>query len=211
MLLNCGVGEGLESPLDCKEIQPVHPKWIQSWVFIGRIDVEAETPILWLPGAKSWLIWKDPDGGTDWGQEEKGMTEDEMVGWHHWLNGHGFGWTPGVGDGQGGLACRGSCGHKDSDTSERLNSTDTVNTKPMLTINIINYEVLILLLHIQGTQLFSLSLLRYQIRITSTGEWGKHFFPQLAPYLFLWNDLKSKSKSWGKEDYSQVTIVEGGQ
>ena len=81
----------LESPLDCKEIQPVHPKVDQSWVFIGRTDVEAETPILWPPDAKSWLIWKDPDTGKDWGQEEKGTTEDEMVGWHYWLNGPGFG------------------------------------------------------------------------------------------------------------------------
>ena len=81
----------LESPLYCKEIQPVHPKGDQSWVFIGRTDVEAETPVLWPPDAKSWLIWKDPDAGKDWGQEEKGMTEDEMTGWHHWLNGHEFG------------------------------------------------------------------------------------------------------------------------
>ena len=81
----------LESPLDCKEIQPVHPKGDQSWVFIGRTDTEAETPIFWPPDAKSWLIRKDPDSGKDWGQEEKGMTEDEMVGWHHLLNGHGFG------------------------------------------------------------------------------------------------------------------------
>ena len=88
----------LESPLDCKEIQPVHPKY-QFWVFIGRIDVEAETPILWPPDAESWLIGKDPDAGKDWGQEEKGMTEDKMLGWHHRLNGYGFGWTPGVGDG----------------------------------------------------------------------------------------------------------------
>ena len=83
----------LESPLDCREIQPVNPKGDQSWVFIGGIDVEAETPIPWSPHAKSWLIWKDPDAGKDWGQEEKGMTEDEMVGWHHRLSGHGFGWT----------------------------------------------------------------------------------------------------------------------
>ena len=81
---------------------------ISPWVFIGRIDFEAETPILWPPDAKIWLIWKDPDAGKDWGQEEKGTTEDEMVGWHHWLKGHGFEWTPGVGDGQGGLACCGS-------------------------------------------------------------------------------------------------------
>ena len=95
----------LESPLDCKEIQLIHPKGDQSWLFIGRTDVEAETPILWPPDVKSWLIWKDPDAGKDWGQEEKGSTEDEMVGWHHQLDGHGFGWTPGVGDEQGGLVC----------------------------------------------------------------------------------------------------------
>ena len=80
-----------ESPLDCKEIQPVHPKGSQSWVFIGRTDVEAETPILWPPDVKSWLFWKDPDAGKDWGREEKETTEDAMVGWHHWLNGHEFG------------------------------------------------------------------------------------------------------------------------
>ena len=111
----------LESPLDCKEIQPVHPKGDQSWVFIGRTDIEAETPILWPPNVKSWLIWKDPDAGKDWGQEEKGMTADEMVRWHHRLNGHGFGWTLGVGDGQGGLACCSSWGRKESDMTEQLN------------------------------------------------------------------------------------------
>ena len=114
----------LESPLNCKEIQPVHPKGDQSWMFIGRTDVEAETPILWLPDAKSWLIGKDPDAGKDWGQEEKGMTEDEMVGWHHWLNGHGFGWTPGFADGQGGLVCCGSWGHNELDMTEWLNWTE---------------------------------------------------------------------------------------
>jgi len=110
----------LESPLDCK-IQPVHPIGDKSWVFIGRTDVEAETPILRPPDAKSWLIGKDPDARRDWRQEEKGMTEDEMAGWHHWLNGHGFGWTPGVGDGQGGLACYGSWVHKELDTTEWMN------------------------------------------------------------------------------------------
>ena len=102
----------LESPLNCQEIQPVHPKGDQSWVFIWRTDVEAETPILWPPVVKSWLNGKDPDAGKDWGQEEKRTTEDEMVGWHHRLNGHGFGWTPGVGDGQGSLACCGSWGQQ---------------------------------------------------------------------------------------------------
>ena len=110
----------LESPLDCKEIQPVHPKGNQSWVFTGRTDVEAETLILWPPDAKSWLIWKDPNAGKDWGQEEKGITEDEMVGWHHRLNGHGFEWAPGVGDGQRGLVCCGSWGRKESDMTEQL-------------------------------------------------------------------------------------------
>ena len=99
----------LESPLDCKEIQPVHPKGDQSWVFFGRTDAEAETPILWPPHVKSWLTGKDPDTGRDWGQE-KGRTEDEMAGWHHRLNAHEFGWTLGVGDGQGGLACCDSWG-----------------------------------------------------------------------------------------------------
>ena len=102
----------LESPLDCKEFQPVHPKGDQSWVFFGRTDVEAETPILWPPDAKRGLMWKDPDAGKNWGQEEKGTTEDELVGWHHWLNGQGFGWTLGVGDGQGGLACCSSWSHR---------------------------------------------------------------------------------------------------
>ena len=115
------LGKTLESPLDCKEIQPVHPQGDQSWVFFGRTDAEAVTPILWPPDVKSWLIWKDPDAGKDWGQEEKGMTEDGMVGWHHRLSGHGFGWTPGVGDGHGGLACCNSWGHKELDTTEWLN------------------------------------------------------------------------------------------
>ena len=114
----------LKSPLDCKEIQPVHPKRDQSWVFIGRTDVEAESPILWPPDAKSWPIWTDPDAGKDWEQEEKGTTEDEMVGWYHRLNGHGFGWTLGAGDGQGVLACWGLWGRKESDTTERLSWTE---------------------------------------------------------------------------------------
>ena len=92
----------LESPLDSQEIQPVHPKGNQSWILIGRTNAEAETPILWPPDAKSWLTGKDPDAGKDW-RREKGTTEGEMVGWHHRLDACEFGWTPGVGDGQGGL------------------------------------------------------------------------------------------------------------
>ena len=110
----------LERPLDCKEIQPVHSEGDQPWVFFGRNDAEAETPILWPPHAKTWLIGKDSDAGRDWGQEEKGTTEDEMAGWHHWLDGRESEWTPGVGDGQGGLACCDSWGRKELDTTERL-------------------------------------------------------------------------------------------
>ena len=117
-----------ESPLDCKEIQPVHSRGDQFWVFIGRTDVEAETAILWPPDAKSWLIWKHPDAGKDWGQDEKRTIEDEMAGWHHWLDGHEFEWTPGVADGQGGLVCCDSWGCKESDTTERqLNGTELRN------------------------------------------------------------------------------------
>ena len=115
--------KAVESPLDCEEIQPVHPKGDQSWVFTGRSDVEAETPILRPPHAKSWLIGKDPDAGRDWEQEEKGTTEDEMAGWHHWLDGHESEWTLGVDDGQG-LTCCNSWGHKESDMTERLNWTE---------------------------------------------------------------------------------------
>ena len=95
----------LESPLDSKEIKPVHPKGYQPWIFVGRTNVKAETPTLWPPDAKSWLIGKDPDAGKDWRQEEKGTTENEMVGWHHWLDGHEFEWAPGIGDGQESLVC----------------------------------------------------------------------------------------------------------
>ena len=113
----------LESPLDSKEIQPVHPKGDQSWVFTGTTDVEAETPIHWPLDAKSWLIGKDPDAEKDWGQE-KGITEDEIVGWHHQHNGHGFGWTLGIGDGLGILACCSSWGRKELDTTKWLNWTE---------------------------------------------------------------------------------------
>ena len=111
-------------PLDCKEIQPINSKGNQSWIFIGRSNAEAETPMFWPPEAKNWLIGKDPDAGKDWRQEKKGTTEDEMVGWHHRLNGHGFGWTLGIGDGQGGLECCSPRGHKGLDTTEWLRWTD---------------------------------------------------------------------------------------
>ena len=114
----------LESPLDCKEIQPVHPKGDQFWVFIGRTDAEAETPIFWPPHSKSWLIGKKkPWCWEGLGAGGEGTTEDEMAGWYHRFNAHEFGWTLGVGDGQGGLACCDSWGHKESDTTEQLNWT----------------------------------------------------------------------------------------
>ena len=127
MLLNCGFKEDswsqieVRSPLNCKEIKPVNPKGDQCWIFIGRTDAEAEAPILWPPDGKNWFIGKDPDARKDWRQEEKGTTEDEMVGWHHQLEGHEFEQAPGVGDGQGSLACCSSWGHKESDTTEQLN------------------------------------------------------------------------------------------
>ena len=111
----------LEGPLTCKEIQPVHSEGDQPWDFFGRNDAKAEAPVLWPPHDKSWLIGKDSDAGRDWGQEERGTTQDEMAGWHHRLNGCESEWTPGVGDGQGGLACCNSWGRKESDTTEQLN------------------------------------------------------------------------------------------
>ena len=114
----------LEGSLDIKEIKPVNPKGNQPWVFIGRTDAEAEVPILWPPDAKSWLIWKDPDAERDWGQEEKGTTEDMMAWWHHWIDGHESEWTLGVGDGQGRLAWCSPWSRKESDTTERLSWTE---------------------------------------------------------------------------------------
>ena len=110
----------LESPLDCKEIQPVHSEGDQPWDFFGRNDAKAETPGLWPPHVKSWLIGKDSDAGRDWGQEEKGTTEDEMAGWHHWLDGRESGWAPGVGDGEGVLECCDSWDCKESNTTAQL-------------------------------------------------------------------------------------------
>ena len=124
LLLNCGVGE---DSLDCKEIQPVHSKGDQPWVFFGRSDAEAETPVLWPPHVKSWFIGKDFDTGRDWGQEEKGMAEDEMAGWHHWLDGRESEWTPRDGYGQGGLVCCDSWIRKELDTTGRMNLTEYFN------------------------------------------------------------------------------------
>ena len=111
----------LESPLDSREIKPVNPKGNQSWIFIGRTDAKAEAPILWPPYGKNWFIGKYPNAGKDWRQEEKGMTEDEIVGWHHWHNGREFEQAPGVDEGQGSLACCSSWGYKELYMTELLN------------------------------------------------------------------------------------------
>ena len=128
-----------ESPLDCKEIKLVNPKGNKSWIFTGKTDAETEAPILWVPDVKSQFIRKDTDSGKDWRQEEKRTAEDEIVGWHHWLNGHEFEQAPGVGDGQGSLACWSPWGHKESDTTERLNWTElnwiiVVNVNPAISL-----------------------------------------------------------------------------
>ena len=135
VLLNCGVGEDSWEYLDCKEIQPVNPKGNKSWIFIRGTEAEAEAPILWPSDVKNWLIGKDPDAGKGLRQKEKGMTEDEMVGWHHWLNGHEFEQAPGDGEGQGSLVCCSSWGCKESDMSEQLNNNTQNNfriAKPAL-------------------------------------------------------------------------------
>ena len=124
MFLNCGVGEDSWESLGCKEIKPVHPKGNQSWVYIGRTDAEAEVLILWPPDAKNWLIGKDPNAGKDWRQEEKGTTEDETVGWHHWCDRRKFEQPPEIGDGQRSLACCSPWGRKKPDMTEWLNWTD---------------------------------------------------------------------------------------
>ena len=150
----------LESHLDCKEIKPVNPKEIQPWIFIGRPDVEAEAPIFWPPVVKNWLFGKNPDAGKDWRQKEKGITEGEMVGWHHWLNGYEFEQALGNGEGQGNLACCSLWGLKKLDTSELLNNNrwykcalkmESHGIKPTgrhindFNLNIINYHVKIII------------------------------------------------------------------
>ena len=136
------VEKTLESPLDCKEIEPVHSEGDQPWDFFGRNDAKAETPVLWPPHAKSWLIGKNSDAGRDWGQKKKGTTEDEMAGWHHWLDGHESEWTPGVVDGQGGLACCSSSGRKESDMTEQLNWTELNTIKTGIGFKRILYVVI---------------------------------------------------------------------
>ena len=149
----------LESPLDCKEIQSVQPKGNRSWIFIGRTDAEAETPILWPPDVKNWLIWKDSDSGKDWRREEKGTTEDEMVGWHHQLDRHEFEQAPRVGDGQGSLVCCSPWGHKDSDMTEPVNWTELCSIIEFILRDNIKYvsDRLLSAAKLQKTQVKSIS------------------------------------------------------
>ena len=141
MLLNCGVGEDSWESCGLQGDQPVHPKGNHSWIFIGRTDDEAETPVFWPPDVKNWLIWKDPDAGKDWRQEEKGSTEDEMVGWHHWLNGHEFEQTPEVGDGQGDLVSLQAAVHGFAKSQTRLSDWNELNL--YLTLSLIKGKTIV--------------------------------------------------------------------
>ena len=164
----------LESPLDCKEFKPVNSKGNQSWIFIGRTDVEVETPILWPPDTKNWVIGKDPDAGKDWGQEEKGTTEDEMVGWHEKFNGHEFEQGPGVSDGQGSLVCCSPWGCKVSDSNERLNWT--ISSMAMMPAREISLVGLIF------------SCLLYKLEMQS--EWIRGTEVKLLTQDWVWFQLK---------------------
>ena len=178
----------LESPLDCKEIQPVHPKAHQSLVFIGRTDSEAAAPILWPPDAKSWLSWKDPDSGKDWGQEERGQQR------MRWLDGHGFGWTPGAGYGQGGLVCCHLWGCKESDTTEQLNWTELKNTfypKLLIAVPRADYAQI----------LYTLSLLKsYFICGNSSDIWSE---PSEWSHI---SESEEESQGW-ESDYEIMRII----
>ena len=201
----------LESPLDCKEIQPVNPKGNQSWIFTGRIYIEAETPILWPPDAKSWRIWKDPDAGKDWRQEEKGMSQDEMVGWHLWLNGHEFEWTPGVGDGQGGLACCSPWGPKESDTTEQLNWTelkDHINTKKEVPCSFISCFIIFHMIFRIKLSTSEKSLLEFWqfhwICRTRRGYWQSPWFKSFKPVVLEQLDIHM-GKKWSWTAFSYYT------
>ena len=167
MLSNCGVGEG------SWESQPVNPKGNQSWIFIGRTDAEAETPILWPPDEKNGLTGKDPDAGRDWGQEEKGTTEDEMAGWHHRLDGHEFEQALGAGDGQGSLACCSPWGHKESFMTEGLNGTEM--SQRVLTLKLRGTK---------GVSLLNVSLFYWWIWGTGVWKDASHSFFNTSPRLF---------------------------
>ena len=187
----------LESPLDCKEIQPVPSKGDQSWVFFGRNDAEAETPVLWPPHAKSWLIGKDSDAGRDWGQEEKGTTEDAMAGWHRQLDGCEFEWTLGVGDGQGGLACCNSWGRKELDTTERLNWTDG-----QASLHIIALHTYLLIFAWRAPEVYSLDL--YFVSHSSKVVWQSCITLGVRP------EIVTRNLRWGCPT-DQALLSQGGR
>ena len=190
----------LESPLDWKEIQPVYSKGHQTWVFFVRNDAKAETPVVWPPHSKSWLIGKDSDPGRDWGQEEKGTTEDEMAGWHHQLDGREFEWTPVDGDGQGGLACCNSWGLKESDTTEWLNWTELNIIQMLLSIWGIPEKPANVNLYMKFEIFFSIFLFLWRIEIfkyicmyiyctrNSKGNYNFLSFLLLRYNLFHWQE-----------------------
>ena len=193
MLLNLVLEKIFENLLGCKEVQPVNPKGKQSWVFFGRTDAEAETPVLWPPDMKNWLIGKDPAAGKDWRQEEKGMTEDEMVGWHHRVNGHGFEQAPGVGDRQGSLVCCAVYGSQrvGHDWATELNWTHTYTTSSFFTnssanehlysfhiLAIVNSAVVNIAMHI-FFQIRVFIFSGYNLRIGISGSYGNCIFSVL--------------------------------
>ena len=179
----------LENPLDCKEIQPVHSEGDQPWDFFGRQEAKAETPVLWPPHAKSWLIGKYSDAGRDWGRRRRGWQRMRWLDeWHHWLDGHEFEWTPGVGDGHGGLACCSSWGHKESDTTEWLNWTDGTRCHDLSFLSLSTSENS--LMHVANLHL----LLNTQLKCHSSGEVFMALTRQLA--TFFWCPIvKMKSLS----------------
>ena len=183
----------LENPLDYKDIQPVHPKGDQSWVFIGRTDTEAETPILWPPHVKSWLIGRDFDVGRDWGQEEKETTEDEMAGWHHQFDGHEFEQTLGVGDGQGGLVCCDSWDRKESDMTEWLNWTELSCPK---FIGICPLEPFYVMLAVHSTlsQFICLRHMRFKTPPPSTPLWASLMAQQVKESP--WDSRDTRNTGW---------------
>ena len=174
----------LESPLDCKEIKPVNPKGYQSWIFIGKTNAEAEAPIIWPPDAKSRLTGKDPDAGKDWRQEEKGMTEDEMVGWHHRLNGYEFEQAPEDGGRQGGLACYSPWGHKESDRTEQGNNNN--KELSVFTFSII-FLVTSAVIIWSWCFIDSLPLIGLSCKQTSNSGLWNHFFCYWLLLSYLWS------------------------
>ena len=184
----------LESPLDSMEIKPAHPKGNQSWIFIGRTDAEVETPILWLPDEKNWHIGKDTDAEKDWRWEEKGTTEDEMVRWHHHLNGHEFEQALGAGDGQGGQACCSPWGYKESDTTEQVNWTEP-------------FDIEIALLQVLLSWIFSI---RFSGSIVHP-SFLHHRLPSILTSIWIWplESFSMWSENWRREKWEHIVPWQG--